>query len=194
MHNLRLAGSKLARCAAAGARGLRVRAAGDEGGQAVVEFAVVIPLLLLVVFGIVKFGIIYNNYIQLTNAADAAARQFAIERGQSNPCQDVVTSVSNAAAGLNAGTVDVTMSALDGAGPKASTQSPWPSWSGDANATVSASSCPWSSSYTNLDGTAGTLVSGNAATLTLSYPFSVSLLGLTFINSSMSTSATESTE
>jgi Flp pilus assembly protein TadG len=45
-----------------------------------VEFALVVPLLLLLVVGIFKFGTVYNNYIQLTNAVDAGAREFAVDR------------------------------------------------------------------------------------------------------------------
>ena len=50
-----------------------------------VEFALVVPLLLLLVVGIFKFGVVYNHYIQLTNAVDAGAREFAVDRNLQQP-------------------------------------------------------------------------------------------------------------
>jgi Flp pilus assembly protein TadG len=52
----------------------------NEGGQSVVEFAFVLPLLLMLVLGIVQFGLTYNNYITLTNATRVGARKAAVSR------------------------------------------------------------------------------------------------------------------
>jgi Flp pilus assembly protein TadG len=52
----------------------------DESGQALVEFAIVLPLLIAVVLGIVQFGIAYNNYVTLTNATRVGARKAAVSR------------------------------------------------------------------------------------------------------------------
>ena len=38
------------------------------------------PILLLLVFGIVQFGILFNNYVALTDAVRAGARQAAVSR------------------------------------------------------------------------------------------------------------------
>jgi Flp pilus assembly protein TadG len=46
----------------------------NEKGAAVVEFAVVLPLLLLIVFGIVEFSFLLYNQAMLTNAAREGAR------------------------------------------------------------------------------------------------------------------------
>jgi len=46
----------------------------DERGQSLVEMALVLPLLLLLVAGIIDFGRAYNNYIIITNAAREGAR------------------------------------------------------------------------------------------------------------------------
>ena len=43
-------------------------------GQAMVEFALVIPVMLLLVFGVVEFGRAYYTYSALTNAARKGAR------------------------------------------------------------------------------------------------------------------------
>lgn len=46
----------------------------SERGAEVIEFAIVLPLLLLVVFGIVDFGFLFQRYVVLTNAAMEGAR------------------------------------------------------------------------------------------------------------------------
>jgi Flp pilus assembly protein TadG len=47
----------------------------SQKGAAVVEFAVILPLLLLIVFGIVEFGFIFYNQAILTNASREGARR-----------------------------------------------------------------------------------------------------------------------
>jgi Flp pilus assembly protein TadG len=63
----------------------------NERGQTMVEFALVLPILLVLLFGIIQFGIIFNNYVALTDAARAASRKGAVSRSASNPkfeCED----------------------------------------------------------------------------------------------------------
>jgi Flp pilus assembly protein TadG len=57
----------------------RKRFAG-EGGQAMTEFAIVLPVFLLLIFGIIQFGIVWKNYVTLTDAARAGARRAAVSR------------------------------------------------------------------------------------------------------------------
>jgi Flp pilus assembly protein TadG len=78
--------------------GRRLR--GDEGGQSLVEFALVLPLLLLLMLGIFKFGVAFTNYLTLTDAARNGARELAVERGQANPCAAAATAAKNAAGSL----------------------------------------------------------------------------------------------
>ncbi|APG26972.1 hypothetical protein A7E78_03465 [Syntrophotalea acetylenivorans] len=47
----------------------------SEQGTAVVEFAVILPFLLVVIFGIVEFGFIFYNKAMLTNASREGARR-----------------------------------------------------------------------------------------------------------------------
>jgi Flp pilus assembly protein TadG len=54
-----------------------VRNGGDRGASAV-EFALVLPILLLIVFGIVDFGRAYNAQIALSEAAAQGARVLAL--------------------------------------------------------------------------------------------------------------------
>ena len=44
------------------------------------EFAIVLPMLAMLLFGIIQFGILYNNYVTVTDAARAGARKAAVSR------------------------------------------------------------------------------------------------------------------
>lgn len=73
----------------------------DEGGQALIEFALTLPILLLVVFGLCTFGIAFSNYLMLEDATNVGARQLAISRSQTNdPCLTTSSSVFAAAPNL----------------------------------------------------------------------------------------------
>lgn len=50
-----------------------------------VEFALALPLLLVVLTGVFSFGIIMNQYQILTNATNDGARAFAFSEGLSQP-------------------------------------------------------------------------------------------------------------
>ncbi|GMA28822.1 TadE/TadG family type IV pilus assembly protein [Arenivirga flava] len=63
-------------------RRTRLRSASEEGAAAV-EFALVVPLLLTLLFGIIEFGAAYNAQILVTNAAREAARELSVEDGAS---------------------------------------------------------------------------------------------------------------
>lgn len=52
----------------------------DERGASAVEFALVIPVLLTLVLGIVEFGMIVYTYNASTHAARLVARQLATNR------------------------------------------------------------------------------------------------------------------
>lgn len=54
------------------------RAAGPESGQSLVEFALVLPLLLLLVFGIVDFARVYQYWNDQTSVANTGARYAAV--------------------------------------------------------------------------------------------------------------------
>jgi Flp pilus assembly protein TadG len=44
-----------------------------------VEFALVLPILVLLVFGVIEFGSVYNAQVMITGAAREAAREMAVE-------------------------------------------------------------------------------------------------------------------
>jgi Flp pilus assembly protein TadG len=49
-----------------------------EEGAAAVEFALLLPLLVLLLFGFIQFGIAFNTKIQATNAAREGARMAVV--------------------------------------------------------------------------------------------------------------------
>jgi Flp pilus assembly protein TadG len=51
-----------------------------EDGQAMVEFAIVLPVLLMLVLGIIQVGILFNHHLAVTDAVRAGARQAAVSR------------------------------------------------------------------------------------------------------------------
>lgn len=46
----------------------------NEHGAALIEFALIVPILLALLIGIIEFGWIYNGYISITGAAREGAR------------------------------------------------------------------------------------------------------------------------
>lgn len=51
---------------------------GRERGAAAVEFALVLPLLIVLLLGIIDFGLYYYNDLQLTHVARDAARYLSV--------------------------------------------------------------------------------------------------------------------
>jgi Flp pilus assembly pilin Flp len=50
----------------------------DQEGAAAVEFALLLPLLVMLLFGMIEFGLAFNTRIQATNAAREAARRAVV--------------------------------------------------------------------------------------------------------------------
>jgi hypothetical protein len=74
---------------------------GRDRGAAAVEFALVLPLLLLLVFGIIDFGRALNAQVTLTQAAREGARLVALNQ------PNVVSRTQAAATGLSGVNVTV---------------------------------------------------------------------------------------
>jgi Flp pilus assembly protein TadG len=79
----------------------------DTRGQAMTELAIVMPVLALVLFGVIQFGIVFNNYVTLTDAVRAGARTAAVSRQSGDPVGDARAKVKAAAADLNVATMNV---------------------------------------------------------------------------------------
>ena len=82
-----------------------------------VEAAIVLPILCMVLFAIVQFGITFNNYLTLTDSVRAGARRAAVSREASDPVGTAVSEVRASASDLNQSnlTVSVTSNWTPGA-------------------------------------------------------------------------------
>jgi Flp pilus assembly protein TadG len=83
---------------------------GSERGQSLVEFALALPILVLLLFAVIQFGVAFNNYVTLTDATRAGARKAAVGRQLSNPQSTTITAVRNSATDLKQGDLNVTVS------------------------------------------------------------------------------------
>jgi Flp pilus assembly protein TadG len=93
-------------------RSLKIR---DERGQAMTEFALVLPIIALLLFGVIQFGITFNNYLTLTDAVRAGARKGAVARHLTDNREAVVEqAVVDASTDLHLSDLDVTVSVSPG--------------------------------------------------------------------------------
>jgi Flp pilus assembly protein TadG len=144
--------------------------AGGEEGQAAVELAMCLPVLLVVVMGILTFGIAINNYLTLTNATSVGARQLAISRAQTtDPCATVAQAIYSSAPTLHKADISFTF-LLNGAG-------------------YSGPSCKSASTST---GAAANLVAGAPAQVLVTYPCTLKVMGVDYApNCTLQTKLTE---
>ena len=139
-------------------RAIEVLSDRADAGSSLIEFALTLPPLLLIVTGIMVFGIATNNYIMLNNATAIAARQLAVSRGQiTDPCSVASGAVIAASPTMNS--ANFTFSYLLNATPYGGT------------------SCSSTSTST---GPAGNLVQGQPITVTVSYPCSLRTYNVNF--------------
>jgi Flp pilus assembly protein TadG len=75
-------------------------AAKRNEGAAAVEFALVLPVLLIILTAIIAFGITFNNYEQLTDGVREAARAFAMSRASATPYTLATTTLQTGTPGL----------------------------------------------------------------------------------------------
>jgi Flp pilus assembly protein TadG len=71
----------------------------SERGQSLTEFALALPILALLLFAVIQFGIVFNNYVTLTDATRAGARKGAVARRLPNPQSATIAAVVNSACG-----------------------------------------------------------------------------------------------
>lgn len=68
-------------------------------GQAMVEFALVLPIFVLLVFGIMEFGLMFHQYMVVTAASREGARTAAVGGTDA----EIRTAALTAAAGVDKG-------------------------------------------------------------------------------------------
>lgn len=65
----------------------------NEKGQSLVEFAILLPFILLILLGILEFGIILNSYLTIHNAAREGAR-LGIVGGSNMEIENLIVEIS----------------------------------------------------------------------------------------------------
>ncbi len=131
---------------------------GADQGSAVVEFALILPMMLLLTTGVLVFGVAMNNYLQLTNAVSIGARTLAASASMTlDPCATASSAVIAAAPGLTSTNLRFSYT-LNGV-----------SYTGTSCAAGSVTS-----------GAAGNLAAGTTASVTATYPLNLSVFGQKF--------------
>jgi Flp pilus assembly protein TadG len=127
-----------------------------ERAQAAVEFAIVLPVALLLLCAIATLGIVFNNFAALTFATSTATQALSISRGQTtDPCQLTSQTVYSAAPQLTQSNLKFSITL--GTNTVAS---------GAANPT-----CSGSQQY---------LVQSSKAQVTVTYPCDITIMGYDF--------------
>lgn len=79
----------------------------EEDGQAAAELALVLMPLLLILLAILQFGILFRDYLALTDAVRATAREAAVSRHASPPDAPARATFTAATKDLDGASVDI---------------------------------------------------------------------------------------
>jgi Flp pilus assembly protein TadG len=140
----------------------------DSEGNALVEMAVTLPLVMLVMTGIFAFSVAIYQKLQLAEAVSNAGHYLATSRGDHDPCANAVNAIDNGAPGLTASNISISMS-LAGA--------PLPS------------SCPGSG--TNGPSTTFSTAQGETVQVAAGYTTALPVFGLPFTSVNLGTQISE---
>jgi Flp pilus assembly protein TadG len=81
----------------------------SDRGAAAVEFALLLPVLILLVFGIVEFGRAYNLYLAVTHAAREGARIASVRNGTGATDGEIKTQIADRSAiGVMESNIEIT--------------------------------------------------------------------------------------
>jgi Flp pilus assembly protein TadG len=83
--------------------------AGDHTGSVLVESAFVLPVLLLLLSGVIQFGMFFFQFSAVTDAAAAGARQFSLGRQDTTAYADTVKAIENSSSNLSSGALTITL-------------------------------------------------------------------------------------
>ncbi len=67
-----------------------------EDGQAMVEFALILPIFLLILCGIIDFGWLFYNQLSLNNACREGARYAVVNTAEDANTQAIINHIENA--------------------------------------------------------------------------------------------------
>ena len=66
-----------------------------EDGQAMVEFALILPIFLLILCGIIDFGWLFYNQLSLNNACREGARYAVVNTADNADTQSIINHIEN---------------------------------------------------------------------------------------------------
>lgn len=66
-----------------------------EDGQAMVEFALILPIFLLILCGIIDFGWLFYNQLSLNNACREGARYAVVHTDENADTQSIINHIEN---------------------------------------------------------------------------------------------------
>jgi Flp pilus assembly protein TadG len=127
----------------------RTKVSGEEG-SALVETALVLPIIFILMTGIFSFSIALYQKLELAQAVASGARYLSVDRGDTDPCAAAVSKIYAAAPTLTQSSISTTF-VLNGT-------------------TYSGKTC---SGTTNM-------ISGGSAQITATYPCTLSVYGMSF--------------
>jgi len=82
----------------------------SERGAAAVEFALILPVFIILLFGIIEFGAAYNAQILVTNAAREAARSMTLTGVEADAVAAAAAATAPIGLVIGADDVDFTVS------------------------------------------------------------------------------------
>jgi len=89
---------------------LRFFRPGGEDGSSLFEFALILPLLSMLLVGIILGGVTFYDYVTLAEAVAVGARSLSTNAGTSTPCTTAETALTNAATSLKTSSVTISIS------------------------------------------------------------------------------------
>lgn len=90
------------------------------------ELALVLPVLVLLLFGILQLGVTFNHYVTLTDAVRAGARKATVSRHEKDPVGVTVAQVRAAATDLKAADLQVAVTSTWKAGEEVKVSGSYP--------------------------------------------------------------------
>jgi Flp pilus assembly protein TadG len=91
-----------------------------------VELALVLPVLCMALLAVIQFGIVFSNYVTLTDAVRTGARTGAVSRLSTQPRTVTEAKVRASASGLKAGDLNVQITSTWGAGTDVTVTATYP--------------------------------------------------------------------
>jgi Flp pilus assembly protein TadG len=83
---------------------------GREDGSTLFEFALILPVLSMLLVGIILGGVTFYDYVTLAEAVAVGARSLSTNAGTSTPCTTATSALKTAATSLNSSTITVSIS------------------------------------------------------------------------------------